>query len=616
MLVTRLLALSLMIMLGLFKVDAQAVQLKSDTASLALRPYVEVLEDPTGKLTLSKVERAENASRFHAFPGTSDLNFGYTSSAIWLRLRLIPEINTPAFWLLEIAYPSLDHVEMYTRHENNLIHMTSGDHRPFTERPYAHRNLIFPLTLAPESEQVIFLRVESSGSLTLPLTLWTPSALHSHDQRIYSLFAFYFGMLLALGLYNLLLYFSLRESIYLTYFAFVAWLTIGQLSMIGLGNQFFWPDSPVWGNFILPTGYCLTGYFGTSFTRLFLNTKRNSPRFDRFFQSLQIGFLIGAIAPVFGFYSIGGIIVAILGATFSVTSVICGVIAVKDNQPGARLFLVAWSLFLFGVALLGFRTLDWLPTNLLTSYGMQIGSALEMLLLSFALADRIHALRKDKELAQAEALHSKGLAMEALQRSEKELEQLIEERTSELAEANERLLKSEETQRQLANHDPLTGLANRIYLQHKLELVIARAKRESSTFAMLVVDLDGFKPVNDDYGHSVGDKVLIGVARRFLECVRVTDIVARVGGDEFVLIIEDLRTLEYAQQVSEKIIALLNTPFEIDGQSIKVGASSGIALWPSDSRDIEKLFHLADQAMYQAKQSGQGRYQVAVNLHT
>ena len=163
----------------------------------------------------------------------------------------------------------------------------AGDLAPFSSRPFVHRNLVFPLALVPGSEQQLYLRVSSSGSITLALTLWSAKALHQHDQRVYAILAAYFGMLLALGLYNLLLYFSLREAAYLAYVGVVASMAVAQLSILGLGNQFLWPNWPAWGNLALPLGFCLTGYFGALFTRRFLNTATTTPRFDRLLGALQ-----------------------------------------------------------------------------------------------------------------------------------------------------------------------------------------------------------------------------------------------------------------------------------------------------------------------------------------
>ncbi|MDP1652933.1 MAG: 7TM diverse intracellular signaling domain-containing protein [Rhodocyclaceae bacterium] len=430
--VLRALLVFLLLAASIFAEAQVTARVTQGTTSLPLRPYIEVLEDSSGRLEFADVDRPEMAERFQHVPGTTDLNFGYSRSTYWLRLRLAPEADAPAHWLLEIAYPSLDHIELFARKGADLTRQSTGDLQPYPARPFAHRNLVFPVDLTPGAAQTLYLRVSSAGSLTLPATLWSPAALHAHDQGVYSLLALYFGMLLALGLYNLLLYFSLRDRIYLTYVAFVASMALAQGSMFGLGNQFVWPDSPAWGNVALPVGFCLTGFFGTMFARLFLNTKQTTPGFDKLLQFLQLCFVLTALTAAFYSYSAGGIGTAVFGIAFSATALASGLLVLKRGQPGAGLFLTGWTLFLMGVVLLGLRTLDWLPTNLLTTYGMQIGSALEMLIFSFALANRIHVLRREKERAQAAALQAERLAREALQQSEKMLEERIAQRTAEL----------------------------------------------------------------------------------------------------------------------------------------------------------------------------------------
>ena len=430
-----LLALLLATFLSLAHAQS-ALHLTADASEVPLRPHVEVLEDTAGQLTFEDMERPEIAGQFQKISGSTDLNFGYTASTYWLRLKVSPDANAISRWLLAIAYPSLDEIKYFTRHGDVLIEQVAGDHQPFAARPFAHHNLIFPVDLTPGNEQTIYLRVRSEGSLTVPITLWSPSALYASDQITYSVMSLYFGMLLALGLYNLLLYFSLRDRIYLSYVGCAFGMILAQLSMFGLGNQFLWPDSPVWGNIALPGSFCLTGYFGALFTRQFLNTAQNSPAFDQLIRILQVCFVL-ALTTLFFAYRPGAIATAIIGSVFSLTAVACGLIGLKHRQPGAGIFLGGWSALLIGVVLLSLRTFNWLPTNLLTTYGMLIGSALEMLLFSFALADRIHELRREKEQAQAEALNAERLARTALEQSEKELEARIAQRTTELAAASE-----------------------------------------------------------------------------------------------------------------------------------------------------------------------------------
>lgn len=427
------------LLIGMSLTQAQsAITLNAETSSVALRSFVEVLEDQSGQLRIEDIESGENANRFHRIAGASDLNFGYTATAYWLRLRFNPATDAAAQWLLEVGYPSIDRIEFFARQGDRLIRQQAGDLQPYSGRPYPHRNLVFPVELSPGAEQTVYLRVSSEGSLTLPLKLWSADALHAEDQRSYSVLALYFGMLLALGLYNLLLYFSLRDRIYLTYVACLSAMVVAQASMLGLGNQFLWPNSPAWGNVALPIGFCMTGFFGAVFSRQFLDTRQFSPGFDRAILFLQFAFVLAVLVTVFVAYRPGGIATALVGTAFSLTAVACGLIALKRGQAGAKLFLAAWSLLLLGVAVLSLRTLSWLPTNFISTYGMQIGSALELLLFSFALADRIHALRHEKDLAQAAALLAERKAKEVLIESEKVLEQRIEDRTAELAAATVR----------------------------------------------------------------------------------------------------------------------------------------------------------------------------------
>ncbi|MBL8024755.1 MAG: 7TM-DISM domain-containing protein, partial [Elusimicrobia bacterium] len=174
------------------------------------------------------------------------------------------------------------------------------------------------------------------------------------------------------------------------------------------------------------------------FTRQFLQTGQTAPGLDRLIRILQLCFVIAGLVPVVYAYRPGGVATALVGIAFSCVAVVGGLLAFQRGQPAARIFLTAWTLLLLGVAMLALRTLNWLPTNPLTSYGMQIGSALEMLLFSFALASRIHILRRDKDVAQAEALAAERLTREALEASEKALAQRIAERTAELAESTDR----------------------------------------------------------------------------------------------------------------------------------------------------------------------------------
>jgi diguanylate cyclase (GGDEF)-like protein/PAS domain S-box-containing protein len=164
----------------------------------------------------------------------------------------------------------------------------------------------------------------------------------------------------------------------------------------------------------------------------------------------------------------------------------------------------------------------------------------------------------------------------------------------------------------IARHDPLTGLPNRLLLEESLAQALARARRNATRVALVFIDLNGFKQINDGYGHAVGDQVLVGTAQRLQQTLRESDMVARLGGDEFVVVIEGLSLSQSlhgeAQLIGEKILQRLSQPISLGNASHQVGASLGIALYPEHGPNIDSLIHIADQAMYAAKRSGNNQY--------
>ena len=166
----------------------------------------------------------------------------------------------------------------------------------------------------------------------------------------------------------------------------------------------------------------------------------------------------------------------------------------------------------------------------------------------------------------------------------------------------------EERVQYLALHDALTGLANRVLFFDRLNSAIAAAHRKDGAFALLYLDLDDFKPINDTYGHETGDLVLRSIAERLRSCVRESDTVARLGGDEFILLFNDTLDESAAVTVADKVIATITAPLPVEGCTHRVGCSIGIALYPREGEDADSLMRQADAAMYGAKRLGKNRY--------
>lgn len=160
----------------------------------------------------------------------------------------------------------------------------------------------------------------------------------------------------------------------------------------------------------------------------------------------------------------------------------------------------------------------------------------------------------------------------------------------------------------LAHHDALTGLPNRMLLQDRLSQALIKGHRNESLVAVLFIDLDKFKPINDTLGHRMGDLLLQAVAERLKGCVREEDTVARLGGDEFTIILEDLYSAEDAAKVAQKVITTVSHTFVIEGHKLNIGASIGISVFPLHGQDSESLLKNADQAMYKIKKSGRNDY--------
>jgi diguanylate cyclase (GGDEF)-like protein len=172
--------------------------------------------------------------------------------------------------------------------------------------------------------------------------------------------------------------------------------------------------------------------------------------------------------------------------------------------------------------------------------------------------------------------------------------------------------KAEETIRRLAYHDSLTGLPNRLLVSDRLNMAIARAKRHRQYLAVLMLDLDKFKDVNDTLGHHMGDRLLQDVGERLMGFLRKGDTIARMGGDEFLILLPEIKKIDDSIMIARKVVDAFQSPFIIDGHEIHITTSVGIAIYPDSSEDADTLVKHADIAMYKVKDSGRNNYQIFV----
>ncbi len=395
-----------MMFLGWLPLLAGAVAFDETTESLPLGRVMQVFEDVGGQATLADVIAQDSLFKPH---DKTTLNAGYSRSAFWLKVNLRYQPQNPRIqrtWLLELAYPPLDHIDLYKAGPDGQYELVerTGDALPFSSRQIKENNYLFEVNFSPGQAQTLYLRLASEGSIQAPLTLWSAqSYLEEQPIRIYILGLIY-GVLLGMLVYNLFIYISVRDTSYLYYILYIASFGLYQLSVNGAAVQYFWPNNPWWANAATPFLIGAAAFFGCQFTRTFLLTASHSRWLDRALVGLMaFGVLVMGLALTTS-YAISLRLATGLALAFIVTIFVSGVVAWCSGLRVARYFVIAWSAFLLGGLVNTLMVLGYLPNVFLTMYASQIGSAIEVGLLSLALADRINAMRD----LQARTLQESG----------------------------------------------------------------------------------------------------------------------------------------------------------------------------------------------------------------
>ncbi len=572
-------------------------------------PQVWYLEDPGRSLRIDEVAVADK--RFRRYEGANP-NFGYSTSNFWLRFAAARQPESAGPWYLRVEYPPLDRAELYWRVEGDrsrFAHMALGDSLPFGAREIMDPHYYFPLALGPGESNVFYLLVRTDGAVTVPMSLLSQETMDRDRGQMRIILGLFFGTLLALALYHLLLFATMRDLSYLLFSGFVLISTLAFFSFNGLAYEYLWPDA-VWWNDRAPFMLALlsVGAFAL-FTRNFFAVRRLAPRLDGALIALS------AIAGVAALLALGAIsfraaarLFAVLGIVSALAILAAGFICLRRGDRTARWFLLAWAVMMLGLASYGLRTLGALSGSVIGIYGFQIGVGIGFLLLSVALAHRINIVMRGKLQpnagTSAAELHIANDTDSSVQVQLVELNQLNRKLQDEISERR----RAEDALFEMAHHDALTGLPNRLLLSDRFQIAAAQANRSGRELALLMLDLDDFKQVNDTLGHNIGDALLVKVAEEIENSVRASDTVARFGGDEFVVLLGNMIDSDEAAHVAEKIIKSLAEVRRIKRHELRVASSIGIALYPQDGLDMTALLKCADIAMYRAKRAGGNNY--------
>ena len=349
-------------------------------------------------------------------------------------------------YFLEVKYPLLDHIDLYTPADTGGFSvLKAGDSFPFALRTIQHKNNIFPVRLAPGEEKTLYLRCQTTSSLNLPLALHSPACLAGEISLEQTLLGIYYGILLVMMIYNFFIYLGLKDSTYLYYVLFVFTYMLFQLSVNGMAFQYFWPNQIWWANNCTPLFIFLAYIFATQFTRKILDTARNVPRIDTILRTGLVLSVIGAILTFFVGYNLSIRLATLMSLTV-VALIVAGFICMVKGYRPARYYFLAWSVSMLGVTVYALKTFGILPHVFITHWGIQLGSAWEVILLSMGLADRFQLMKQEKEQLQTVYARQLEDAHGELEKSFHDLEQfknslelLVEERTVDLSRANENL---------------------------------------------------------------------------------------------------------------------------------------------------------------------------------
>ncbi|MGE3509375.1 MAG: diguanylate cyclase [Vicinamibacterales bacterium] len=527
-------------------------------------PAVTVLFESGEPLTIEQV--SGSFDRFEK-PRSAYAALGVSTAAVWLRIPLAVAADSDGHWILDVDYAPLDLIDAYLlgKEGDVLERAALGNRRPFVSRPLQSRTHSVPLTMRAGEQYDLVVRIVSSGTLVLPVTLNKPTAFHAAALREQMLQGVLTGIALCLLLYSLAQWLVLREPFFLKYCVLITGSLFFSLLHFGIGTQYLWTDLFAVEHYAGGTSalIALIGSF------LFIEQALDEPRRSNAFPRLMKGGAVGCalLAVVYPLDVVASTtitaLISVLGPLPALLGIPGAVRKARAGDPIGGTLLVAWVVYFFTTTIIIGVIGGWMPAQFWTLHAFQFGATFDMVAFTYVLGLRTRAIRQVAQRASVER----------------------------------------DLMRSLATTDPLTGLANRRGLSHAFVDAQERAA-SPGLLALYLIDVDGFKLVNDRFGHEAGDELLIQISSRLRSAVRVSDIVARLGGDEFVVVANGLTSESLADDLGHALVALGEQPFALARGTAHVGLTVGYALAPPADRDPAVLLQQADAAMYEGKRAG------------
>ncbi len=368
--------------------------------------------DPSGKLSITDISSKSLHGKFRPLP-KDDYSFGFIKDAVWLRAVINNATSGNITWKLECNYPLIDDICCHTTRGTELSSLCTGDLKPFSSRALRHRTFVFPVD-SPPGESELYIRIATGGSMNISFTAWNEASFQYHSIYESIFIWLFYGLMLSLAVYNLFIFFSIRDLSYLYLSLFTVSMTLSSMSFNGLGFMYLWPDAPRWGNIAYLEFNSTNIITAILFSRTFLDTRINTPRYDRFlFMCIALALAFMILIPFQGYHAapyittFSGFIAAML--------VVYGLFRLVKGSRPAIFYMTAWLTLLLGVILQVVYLFGFVQEGFLSIWGIQIGSSLLVLLLSLGVADKISIIRREREQA-----------LEAIREAEEKYRALIE----------------------------------------------------------------------------------------------------------------------------------------------------------------------------------------------
>jgi len=430
----RDLSIALLLLLFTFPSKAGNVITLTDTTSVfVITDRAMLFEDTSTRVTFDQILSSEYQAKFTASTSLAP-NYNVTKSAIWLKFILTTQIRD--LWKIDYSQPNIPVIEFYRIQNGNITRQNSGLSSEPTERVHTGHMAIFDLDISPGDTVTVYLRLVSIGPLKVKVNAGTAAAYLDHEQRENFIHGLYLGVLLLMILYNIFLFVTNYDRVYIYYVLYIA-LT-GIFIFFFNGYILVFPEWLILAMHKIPVAVPLGfGFFGLLFTIRFLNTKHYSPFLHKLIVATIYTVPIPFIALVIGFPLFSVILVQLLGIVLSFLSIITGIQVLRKGYRPARYYVIGFGAYMLGLFFLITTDLFGITSAFLSQYALELGSAIEAVMLSFAIGDKLNIANKDRVVAQKNALEQ-SLENERLIREQNIfLEKKVLERTTEIQQQKE-----------------------------------------------------------------------------------------------------------------------------------------------------------------------------------